>query len=110
MITLDMLILTVRGLDAGEVERWIAQDWVRPAGGPGTWVFREIDVARLHLIRDLQGDLGLHEDAMPVVLRLLDQLYDERRRLRRLRDALDRHLPQETREAVLEALRDQAEG
>ena len=104
MITIDTLIVTVAGLDRGEVEHWIDLDWVRPAGGQGTWLFRDIDVARLHLIRELRHDLKLDEEAMPVVLRLLDQLYDARRRLRRLRDAVDRTAPPELREAVLHAL------
>jgi hypothetical protein len=40
-----------------------------------------------------------------VVLRLMDQLYDARRRLRRLRDAVERAAPPELHQAVLAALR-----
>jgi chaperone modulatory protein CbpM len=109
MMTLDALIITTEGLDRADVERWIDQDWVRPAGSRGTWLFREIDVARLRLIRDLRHELGLQDDALPIVLRLLDQLYDERRRLRRVRDALDRTVPQEFHEALLQALAVRAE-
>ena len=109
MMTLDALIVTTEGLDRADVERWIEQDWVRPAGRRGTWLFREIDVARLRLIRDLRHELGLQDDALPIVLRLLDQLYDERRRLRRVRDAMDRTVPPEFREALLQALLAQAE-
>lgn len=104
MITIDMLIVTHPGLDRAEVEHWIAEDWLRPAAAEGTWQFREIDVARLRLIQDLRHEFRLDEEAMPVVLRLLDQLYDARRRLRRLRDAVDSSAPPEIREAVLHAL------
>jgi len=104
MITIDTLIVTVAGLDRREVEHWIAQDWLRPAGDQGAWLFRDIDVARLHLIRELRYELRLDEEAMPVVLRLLDQLYDARRRLRRLRDAVERTAPPEIHQAVLHAL------
>ncbi len=104
MMTLDSLIVTVGGLDRAEVERWIDQDWLRPTASQGTWLFRDIDVARLRLIRELRQDLGLQDDALSIVLRLLDQLYDERRRLRRLRDAMDRTVPPELRQAVLQAL------
>ncbi len=106
MITMEALVAAVAGLDPRDVEGWIASDWVRPAGGRGAWLFREIDVARVHLIRSLTIDLGLRDDALPVVLRLVDQLYDERRRLRRLRDALDRTVPDDLRQAVLHALRE----
>jgi len=104
MITIDTLIVTIAGLDRAEVEHWIAQDWVRPAGHQGAWLFGEIDVARLRLIRELRHELRLEEDALPVVLRLLDQLYDARRRLRRLCDAVDRTAPPEVCQAVLQAL------
>lgn len=105
MITLEALVVTIDGLDRAEVERWIGEDWLRPIDDRGTWLFREIDVARLRLIRELRGDLALPDDAMPIVLRLLDQLYDERRRLRLLRDALERHATGPVRDAVLKALR-----
>ena len=61
---------------------------VRPDGPPGGYVFREIDVARVRLIVELRDALRLDEEALPVVLSLMDQLYEERRRLRRVRDAL----------------------
>ncbi len=109
MITLETLVVTIDGLDRMEVERWIREEWVRPTSGQGTWLFRDIDVARLRLIRELRDDLGLQEDALPIVLRLLDQLYDERRRLRMLRDALERSATPQVREAVLQALRGPAE-
>ena len=63
-------------------------------------------MARVYLIRSLRHDLGLRDDALPIVLRLVDQLYDERRRLRRLREALDRTMPDDVRRAVLHALRE----
>ena len=104
MITIEALVVTVAGMDRVEVEHWIELDWVRPAGARGAWMFREIDVARLRLIRELRHELRLEEDALPVVLRLLDQLYDARRRLRRLRDAVDQAAPPDVRAAVLQAL------
>ena len=103
MIGFDALVLTIHGLDRAEVEHWIAQDWLRPHGAPGKWRFSEIDVARIHLLRELRHDLGVEEDGLPVVLHLLDQLYDTRRQLLRLRDALGT-APDETRRAILLAL------
>jgi chaperone modulatory protein CbpM len=104
MISIDTLVVTISGLDRAEVEHWIAQDLLRPAGQGGTWLFRDIDVARLQLIQQLRHELRLEEDALPVVLRLMDQLYDARRRLRRLRDAVEGSTPPDVRDAVLRAL------
>lgn len=104
MITIDALIIEVAGLDRAEVEHWIDENWICPDGSRGTWLFREIDVARLHLIRELRHDLGLQEDVLPIVLGLMDQLYGERRRLRRLRDIVDQLAPVDVRQALLQAL------
>lgn len=104
MITIDMLVVTVAGLDRADVEHWIAQDLVRPAGQGGAWLFRDIDVARLRLIQELRHDLRLEEDALPVVLRLMDQLYDARRQLRRLRDAVEQGATADAQDGVLRVL------
>lgn len=105
MITIETLTVAGAGLDRAEVEHWILQGWVHADSRSGTWVFREIDVARLGLVRELRHDLGLQEDALPVVLRLLDQLYDERRRLRRVRSIIENLAPTEIRAALHDALR-----
>ena len=93
-----------RAEHVAEVERWIALDWVRPDGAPGQWQFTAIDVARLRLIQELRHDLRLEEDALPVVLRLMDQLYDTRRQLRRLRDAVEQGATADARDGVLRML------
>ena len=46
------------------------------------------DVARVRLIAELRNDLGVNEDAIPVVLRLLDQVYGLRRALAELNEAI----------------------
>ena len=104
MITIETVCLRISGLERDELERWIGEEWIRPEGAPGAWRFREIDIARARLIRELRHDLQLHEEALPVVLSLLDQLYAERRRLRRLRDVLERETPAERRASLLAAL------
>ncbi len=105
MITFEALRVTVAGLDPAEVERWVAQDLLRPDGPPGAWQFSDIDVARLRLIRELRHELGVEDGGLPVVLQLLDQLYDTRRQLRRLRDAFTEAAPDDIRSAVLDRMR-----
>ena len=104
MMTWEAVVVTIPGLDRKEVEAWIVQDLLRPTRDGGAWLFRDIDVARLHLIQELRHGLQLEDDALPVVLRLMDQLYDARRHLRRLRDAVERGAAPDARDAVLRML------
>jgi chaperone modulatory protein CbpM len=86
MITIEVLLARVPNLPLQDLERWISNDWVRPDGRAGDYAFGEIDVARVQLIQELRDRLEINETALPVVLLLLDQLYDLRRRLRNLRE------------------------
>ena len=104
MISFDVLLMTMPEFERGIVEHWIARDWIRPAQQTGSWLFDDIDVARMRLIGELRDDLGLDERALPVVLHLLDQLYDARRGLLRVRSALANDVPDEIRGAMLAAL------
>ncbi|WP_168166055.1 chaperone modulator CbpM [Bosea sp. PAMC 26642] len=103
-MTFDVLIATMPEFQRSEVEDWIASDWVRPSKRSENWMFDDIDVARMRLIRDLRFDLRLDEHALPFVLHLLDQLYDARRGLHRVRKALENDVPEEIRAAMLMAL------
>ena len=90
MITLLAVCARVDGLAPGELERWVELDWVRPGREAGAPAFAEVDVARVRLIVELRRAMEVDESAMPVVLGLLDQLYDERRRMRRLVEVIER--------------------
>jgi chaperone modulatory protein CbpM len=101
MITVETLFVQVGGLTRPDLERWIANQWVRPDGGPDDYRFREIDVARIRLILELREHLEIAEPALPTVLQLIDQLYDLRRRMRSLNGALEETVPAEYRERIL---------
>lgn len=88
MIGIETLVAQVRGLQRADVDRWITQQWVKPDGPDGHYAFQDIDVARIRLIRELRDEMQVNEEALPVVLSLLDQLYDMRRRMRDLQQAL----------------------
>ena len=101
-----MQLAAIIGLfpDVAEVEltHWIARGWVQPDGGDPP-VFTEIDVARVRLIRDLRRDLELPEDVMPLVLSLLDQVYELRGTVRSMVRVIDAQ-PEPVRAALRAAL------
>ncbi len=101
MITLHTLSETV-AIEAGVIERWVALALVRPeVSSPGLY-FREIDIARVRLLSELQS-IGIDDEALPVVMSLLDQLYATRDQLRRVVGALE-VLPVAIREDVISRL------
>ena len=90
-------------MDAVEITSWVERGWVLPDQDGSRLVFQEIDVARVRLIRDLRGQMALGEDSIPVVLSLMDQVYDLRRQLRAMLGALEGQ-PTAVRQALLGAL------
>ncbi len=103
MIGFDAVIRMMGGLEADELRRWIAESWVRPESGAEGYLFAEVDVARVKLICELRDDLAIDEEAMPVVLQLLDQVYALRRRLRAVAEAIELQ-PPEVRDALRASL------
>jgi len=79
MITIDLLCARFTALSPDQVRRWVGEGLLRPEQGD---VFAEIDVERVRLILDLRDTLDVNEEALPVVLGLLDQIYALRRQLR----------------------------
>ena len=61
--------------------RWVENRWVLPDEAGGRWVFHEVDIARVELILHVRHDFAVGDDAMPVVLGLLDQVYSLRRQM-----------------------------
>lgn len=108
MISFEAVCRMVEGIEPPELERWIHERWVLPEIQAEGYVFHEIDVARVRLIVELKRDLAIGEEAMPVLLNLLDQLYALRRRMKALADAIDA-LPESSRLALQALLKDDKE-
>jgi len=100
MTSIESLVAQFSGLQRQDIEEWISNDWVRPDGRPGLYAFRQIDVARVSLIHQLRVDLQVNDEALPIVLSLLDQLYDQRRHMRDLSLALARLAPSDIRQML----------
>ncbi len=52
---------------------FINQEWIRPSD-LATPALDDEDVARIELIWELYSEMGVNEEAMPIILNLLDQL------------------------------------
>ena len=82
-----------------ELELWIAESWVLPERAGEDLAFDEIDVARLRLIAELRRDLAVNDEAVPLILHLIDELHLLRNCLAALGSALD-ELPAEHRDRL----------
>jgi chaperone modulatory protein CbpM len=103
MLALDELMLRHAGLARGELLRWVENRWVLPEPQGGTWIFTEVDVARVELILEIRRDLAVDDEALSLVLGLLDQIYGLRRQLSRLCEAIASQ-PADVRAAIEKAL------
>lgn len=97
-------VVATTAASRAEIVAWIEQHWVLPAEAEDDWLFDEADVARVNLICELRRDMAVNDEAMPVVLRLLDQVYSLRHALAELHDAIQA-LPAEHRSELEVRLR-----
>jgi len=94
MIVLEELLDRFAGLDRRELTRWVENRWVLPERCNKTWIFHEIDVARVELILEVRREFAIDDEALSLILGLLDQVYGLRRQLGRLCDALASQPPE----------------
>ena len=78
---------------------WIDRGWLVPQRGRNGSRFQEIDVARIRLIREFRTELEIDEEALDVILPLLDQVHGLREELRRIADAVNAQ-PEDIRERI----------
>ena len=69
-------------IDGPSLEAWLEAGWLAPPGGDA---FSDVDLARARLICDLQRGLGVNDEAVPIILHLLDQVHGLRRLIAELR-------------------------
>jgi chaperone modulatory protein CbpM len=102
---MDIIAVTALFSDLTQVElvNWVERGWVVPDTADTGLVFHEIDVARVRLIRDLRRDMDVGEEAVPLVLSLLDQVYELRSRMKSVLRVLESQ-PQDVQIAILTAM------
>jgi chaperone modulatory protein CbpM len=104
MMRIQAVVALFPDLDEAELTMWIEHHWVQPEVSlDDGHVFRDIDVARIHMIYDLRHRLDVQEETMPLVLSLVDQVYELRRNMKAMTRALDQQ-SDDVRSAVLRAI------
>jgi chaperone modulatory protein CbpM len=109
LIGRDELTRRFAELDSAELARWIENRWVLPEDAGGSWQFREVDIARVELILEIRREFAVDDEALSLVLSLLDQVYSLRRQMRRLSEAIECQSP-EVQDAIRRALPKPGEG
>jgi chaperone modulatory protein CbpM len=104
MTSLDELLSLHDRLTTMHVERWVARGLLRPAGAGDAWTFEQIDVARVRLLAELEGDIGFDDEAVETIVGLVDQVHTLRGQLDLLARAIAEQ-PPATRQAIAGALR-----
>jgi len=82
------VLARIEGLTVTRLRICIEEAWVRPMRDTGGHVFDDMDVARLRLISELTEDMAVNDDAVPIILSLIDQMHGFRRQLRALEQAV----------------------
>ncbi|MEM7059941.1 MAG: chaperone modulator CbpM [Pseudomonadota bacterium] len=88
MMTEFEALAQIKGLSRTRLEICIREAWITPARSKKGHVFDDVDLARLRLISELADDLLIDDNAMPIVLSLIDQIHGLKRRLHELDEAL----------------------
>jgi chaperone modulatory protein CbpM len=81
MMRVDDLVEAISALQRSDLEAWIREELVTPRHEAGTLLFTDMECARVRLICTLQYELEIDAETLPVVMSLVDQLYDTRQRL-----------------------------
>ena len=81
-------IAAVGRLDRARLTRFLRAQVIFPAEARGRAVYRQVDIARMELLCDLCDDFELNDDALGMVMQLVDQLHGTRGDLAALLRAL----------------------
>ena len=105
MKTFDDIVIDL-DVSGSELSDWIESNWVLPTQEDGTLIFNEEDEARVRLLRELIHDIGANYEAMPIILRSMDQVYNLRKLLGHLATAIQ-SLPSDARQDLENIIRNQ---
>lgn len=98
MMHISAVVAEFADLPETELIAWIDRGWISP--GPA---FADIDLARIRMIHDMRTLMRIEDETIPLVLSLLDQIYDLRGRLRSVLRAIEAQ-PAPVREQIVAAM------
>jgi len=104
MIDQKEILLRVKGVSAVQLDLWVCEHWVRPARSGEDFAFNDADIARVHLLHTLYNELEVGDEAIPIILSLIDQLHEMRAHMHTISGAIDDQ-PEEVRFQILEQAR-----
>ncbi|MTH76533.1 hypothetical protein [Paracoccus aestuariivivens] len=103
--TLTETLVELPELDREQIESYMRNGVVQPVQSEAGPLFRDLDIARLHLVVDLSEGFHLDDEALALVLSLVDQLHGLRGDMHAILDAVARE-PVETRVRLKAAIRE----
>lgn len=98
-------VLARTQIERAQLVAWIEEGWVAPARDNGGFVFDEVDAARVNFIGELVRDMMIGEEAIPVVLSLVDQVNALRATLKQVLLAAE-GFPEPARDRLIDILKD----
>jgi chaperone modulatory protein CbpM len=96
------------GVTVEDITGWIERRWVLPVRSGKEPAFDDADRARIRMILDFHRDLAIDDEAMPVVLDLVDRLHATRAQLRAVLEAVAA-LPEPAQTVILRKMQGEAE-
>ena len=87
--TEDQVLASVERLSVRRLRTWVRRGFIRPQRGARETIYTEVDVARICLFCDLREDLSIDEEALSLIVPLIDQIHGLRRQLRTLGRAVE---------------------
>lgn len=103
MMRIDDLVAAISALQRHDLEAWIDEELVLPQQDAEAILFTDMECARVRLICTLHYELEIDAGTLPMVLSLVDQLYDTRQRLLSLSAAVAAQ-DQNVRAAIIAAI------
>jgi chaperone modulatory protein CbpM len=95
--TEDQVLASVERVSVRRLRTWVRRGWIRPETDADRWIYSEADVARICLFCELREDLSIDEEALSLIVPLIDQIHGLRRELRNLGRAVESPSPSPSR-------------
>jgi chaperone modulatory protein CbpM len=88
MKRVEEIVEQMESLQRSDLDIWIHEELITPQEDSGAMVFSEMECARIRLICTLRYELEVEAETLPVIMSLVDQLYQTRQQLLKLTAAV----------------------